>query len=283
MSKLYIITGAPGVGKSTISREIAKSSPKSALIEVDTIYSFVCGGYESAWKEGNHLEVFWENCIDIIKNFLSKGYDVIFNYIIYKQTLEKLQQEFKEVETKFVVLTTDEKTITERDKTRPEDCQMKERSVLILNKMKALNYNQSNILDTTKLNVKETVKTILNEERFTINKTKINNNQYIGKIVNVKIDRPIGSKHPNSELIYTLNYGYIPNTISGDGEELDCYVLGVHNPIKEFKGKCIAVIHRLNEDDDKLIIVEEGKEYSNEQIKALTEFQEKYFKSEIIR
>lgn len=106
---------------------------------------------------------------------------------------------------------------------------------------------------------------------------------YIGKIVKVKIDRPLGSKHPNFDMIYTVNYGYVPNTISGDGEELDCYVLGVFEPVKEFEGKCIAVIRRKDEDDDKLIIVPRDKDYSNEQIEAITEFQERYFKSEIIR
>ncbi len=105
---------------------------------------------------------------------------------------------------------------------------------------------------------------------------------YIGKIVNVKIDRPLGSKHPNWDMIYTVNYGYVPNTISGDGEELDCYVLGIFEPVEEFTGKCIAYIHRLD-DDDKLIIVPEGKNYTDSEIKVLTEFQERYFDSTIIR
>ena len=104
---------------------------------------------------------------------------------------------------------------------------------------------------------------------------------YIGKIVKVKVDRPLGSKHPNFDMIYPVNYGYIPDTISGDGEELDAYVLGIFEPIKEFTGKCIAVIKRLNEEDDKLIIVPENKMYTKEQIKALTEFQERFFESEI--
>ena len=104
---------------------------------------------------------------------------------------------------------------------------------------------------------------------------------YIGKIVKVKIDRPLGSKHPKFDMIYPVNYGYIPGTISGDGEELDAYVLGVFAPIKEFTGKCIAVIKRLNDNDDKLIVVPEDKRYTKEQIRALTEFQERYFKSEI--
>ena len=107
--------------------------------------------------------------------------------------------------------------------------------------------------------------------------------KYIGQNVKVRIDRPLNSKHPKHGFIYPVNYGYIPNTISGDGEELDCYVLGVNEPINEFEGKCIAVIHRTNDDDDKLIVVPEGKEISDEEIRKLTYFQEQYFESEIIR
>lgn len=93
-----------------------------------------------------------------------------------------------------------------------------------------------------------------------------------------------GSSHPKySSSIYPLNYGYIPNTTSGDGEPLDCYILGVFNPVETFTGKCIAIIHRNNDDDDKLIIVPEGKNYTNEQIEALLEFQEQYFHHIIIR
>lgn len=85
------------------------------------------------------------------------------------------------------------------------------------------------------------------------------------------------------EFFYLTNYGYIPNTISGDGEELDAYVLGVFDPIDNFNGKCIAVVQRLDDNDDKLIVVPEGKTYTNEQIDSLIEFQERFFKHRIIR
>ena len=106
---------------------------------------------------------------------------------------------------------------------------------------------------------------------------------YIGNIVQVKIDRPIGSKHPKHGFVYPLNYGFVPNTISGDGEELDCYVLGIDKAIENYEGRCIAVIHRTNDNDDKLIIVPKGKDYTDEEIRNSTSFQEQYFESEIIR
>lgn len=112
----------------------------------------------------------------------------------------------------------------------------------------------------------------------------MDNKKYLNQTVNVKIDRPLGSVHPkHSNLIYEVNYGFVPNTISGDGEELDCYVLGVNDPLEEFTGKCIAIIHRLEDDDDKLIIVPDNTTFSDEEIRKLTNFQEQYFKSEILR
>lgn len=107
--------------------------------------------------------------------------------------------------------------------------------------------------------------------------------EYLGKIVEVKMDRVMGSKHPKHGFIYPVNYGYIPNTISGDGEELDAYVLGVFEPVENFKGKVIAIIHRINDNDDKLVVVPENKNYTDQQIRALTEFQEQWFESEIWR
>ncbi len=106
---------------------------------------------------------------------------------------------------------------------------------------------------------------------------------YIGTIVTVKMDRPMGTKHPKHGFVYPVNYGFIPNTISGDGEELDAYVLGEHQPLDTFEGKVIAVIHRLDDDDDKLVVVRDGKNYTDDQIRALVEFQEQWFKSEILR
>jgi inorganic pyrophosphatase len=97
------------------------------------------------------------------------------------------------------------------------------------------------------------------------------------------MDRPLGSKHPKHGFEYTVNYGFVPGTQSGDGEELDAYILGVDKALEIFNGRCIAVIHRTNDNDDKLVIVPEGVTLSDEDIRAATNFQEQYFKSEIIR
>ena len=112
---------------------------------------------------------------------------------------------------------------------------------------------------------------------------KNNTRQFIGQTLTVIIDRPLGSTHPKHGFAYPVNYGYLPGVLSGDGEELDAYVLDIREPIDTFTGECIAVIHRLNDDDDKLIIVPAGITLSDEEIRTLTHFQEQWFTSEIWR
>lgn len=106
---------------------------------------------------------------------------------------------------------------------------------------------------------------------------------FLGKQVTVRMDRPLGSRHPQHGVIYPVNYGYVPGYPAPDGDDLDAYVLGVFEPLREFTGRCIAVIHRLDDDDDKLVVVPKGVQYSDQQITALTEFQERFFQSVIVR
>ena len=106
---------------------------------------------------------------------------------------------------------------------------------------------------------------------------------FIGKVVRVKVDRPMGSRHPREGFVYPVNYGFVPGVPAPDGEDLDAYVLGVFEPLTDFTGTCIAVIRRMDDDDDKLIVVPAGREYSGAQIMALTEFQERFFRTIVTR
>jgi len=108
--------------------------------------------------------------------------------------------------------------------------------------------------------------------------------EFLGKTVTIKIDRPLGSKHPKYDFVYEVNYGFVPGTKAPDGEEIDAYLLGVNEPVEEFTGECVAVIHRKDDDDDKLVIIpENAKEMRDEQILKAVNFQEKWFDSVVVR
>ena len=105
----------------------------------------------------------------------------------------------------------------------------------------------------------------------------------IGKIVKVIVDRPLGTYHPkHQDIYYSVNYGYIEGIIAPDGEEQDVYILGVDEPVKEFVGKVIAIIHRIDDVEDKWVVAPENVAFTKEEIINKVHFQEQYFKTEIL-
>ena len=105
---------------------------------------------------------------------------------------------------------------------------------------------------------------------------------YLGKTVTVIIDRPLGSAHaqyPNT--VYPINYGYIPGTTGGDGEEIDVYLLGVDHPVKEYIATVIGIVFRENDGEDKLVAAPAGVFYHQGEIAEAVHFQERYFKTHI--
>ncbi|MGN0114292.1 MAG: inorganic pyrophosphatase [Acutalibacteraceae bacterium] len=105
----------------------------------------------------------------------------------------------------------------------------------------------------------------------------------IGETVKVTVDRQLGSVHPkHKNLRYPVNYGYVNGIIAPDGEEQDAYIIGINNPVNEFVGKVIAIIHRYDDIEEKWVVAPENAHFTKEQIKSLVYFQEKYFDSEII-
>ena len=106
----------------------------------------------------------------------------------------------------------------------------------------------------------------------------------LGREVEVQIDRPLGSAHPrHPDLFYPVNYGFIPATLAPDGKEIDAYVLGVDEPLESFSGLCTALLHRTNDEDDKLVVVPRGLFLTDEDILTATYFQEQYFETELVR
>ena len=104
----------------------------------------------------------------------------------------------------------------------------------------------------------------------------------LGNIVKVIVDRPLGTYHPkHKNIFYSVNYGYVPGVIAPDGEEQDAYILGVTEAVSEFEGKVIAMIHRLDDVEEKWVVAPAGCSFTKEEIMEQVAFQEQYFRTEI--
>ena len=100
--------------------------------------------------------------------------------------------------------------------------------------------------------------------------------------VKVIVDRPMGSRHPEHGFIYPVNYGYVPGTLAKDGEEIDAYVLGEFEPVDSYEGVVIGIILRNDDNENKLVVSRYVDRYGADEIRALTEFQERVFDSNVI-
>ena len=106
---------------------------------------------------------------------------------------------------------------------------------------------------------------------------------YLGAIVTIKIDRPVGYVHRKGEktLVYPINYGYIPDVLGGDGEELDVFLLGVDGPVEGYTGRIIGIVYRADDVEDKLIMAPDGQCFTAEEMARAVYFQEKYYQTTV--
>ena len=106
---------------------------------------------------------------------------------------------------------------------------------------------------------------------------------FLGKTVHIKIDRPVGFIHQKNDwsITYPLNYGFIPDVFSADGEELDVYLLGITAPVTEYTAEIIGIVHRKNDCEDKLLAAPQGMDFTKEEAMQVVHFQEQFFETEI--
>lgn len=103
----------------------------------------------------------------------------------------------------------------------------------------------------------------------------------LGKTVKVIIDRPLGSKDPADEGIeYSLNYGYLQNTFANDGNKQEAYIMGEIEPLQEFVGQVVAIVNRLNDKKD-ILVVSKDNLFTKQEISEAINFKERFFEFEL--
>ena len=64
----------------------------------------------------------------------------------------------------------------------------------------------------------------------------------------IVVDRPRGSSHPRyPTMVYPLDYGYIPNTVGGDGAEVDVFAGSVPTGLR-----AVVITHDKLKDDTEI-------------------------------
>jgi gluconate kinase len=146
---VYIISGPAGVGKSTTSQRLVKELNRSAYISGDDVSHIPVNGRGKPWLDQDILDLTWKNISCLTKNLLDYEFDVVIDYVAFPKEVQWLSQELRrrEIRIVYVVLLVDKETIIYRDRLRPEENQMGERSLILLEEFES----DSELIDRYKL------------------------------------------------------------------------------------------------------------------------------------
>ena len=162
---IIIIKGAPGVGKSTTSKSLAKFFPGGVRLEVDLIRQMVVSVDWTNQEE--HIQML-EVSVGLVLGFIKSGFSPViivdtFSGNKINNYLEKLTSANKELKVSIFGLHATPQELEKRLKARPEN-EYKDVSVSVkLNEQMLKNKHAIEIqIDTTDLTPVETTQIILN-------------------------------------------------------------------------------------------------------------------------
>lgn len=131
---VYIISGPAGVGKSTTSRGLVEQLNRSAYISGDDISHLPVNGRGKPWLDKDTLTLTWKNILSLTNNLLDYDFHVVIDYVAFPNEVAWLAQALahRDISIVYVVLLVDNDTIVLRDRLRPAEVQMGERSLILL-------------------------------------------------------------------------------------------------------------------------------------------------------
>ncbi|OAS87798.1 MULTISPECIES: AAA family ATPase [Metabacillus] len=144
---IYLISGPCGVGKSTVSKEVARMIERSVLIEGDLLNEMIVRDSELSWEE--RLEINWNNILSLTKNFVQYDYHVVIDYVVETE-IEWFIQQLSDlnVQIKYVVLRADVAKLNERLVKRG-DPHLIDRSLFLLNQFESSSLHRHYLIDAS--------------------------------------------------------------------------------------------------------------------------------------
>lgn len=155
-----VITGAPGVGKTTICRLISPRLPRAAHIQADALHRMIISGGE--WPSTGTREAQMQlllrtrNAAQMAANFARAGIIPIVDEVIAtKEQLDIVEEVLAGVDVTFIVLTACVETVLERDAGRDKHTAARYLGVDQL--ITGVLAGRATLLDSTDLSSEETV------------------------------------------------------------------------------------------------------------------------------
>lgn len=160
---VVLVSGVPGVGKTTIARELAVQATRGAYLDTDQIgeslilSGLVVPGQEPVEEAERQLVLRRKNIAALARNFADAGFDVsISDVVLWPELLEQYRAALP-LPLRFVLLTASAESVRDRDAAREKH---------VADQWTHLREQQDRFdapglrLDTTRLSVSETIAAI---------------------------------------------------------------------------------------------------------------------------
>ena len=151
MKKVYILSGPPGVGRSTTSRELVKYFPNSAYISGDQVSHMHVNGRVKPWESQEENRLIWDNILSLTENFLTYDNTVVIDYVTFPHEAQRLYERLEDlnVEVMYIVLWAEKEILKLRDNERESEFRMGERSLIVMEELRDSGLTEKHVLDTT--------------------------------------------------------------------------------------------------------------------------------------
>lgn len=166
---VVLIVGVPGAGKSTLGRALAQRLPRSAYIEGDlvqhhfTVNGLVAPNEMPALEAQRQLELRWDNCAALARNFWLAGFDVVVEHAASRRSwVDRFLSVIGGAPVSLVVLAPRLSVALERDRRREE----KQVAHLFAHMDAEMRRELAGLgwwLDTSELSVEESVELVLGD------------------------------------------------------------------------------------------------------------------------
>jgi predicted kinase len=165
MQLVYIISGPPGVGKTTIATRLFESIENCRLVAGDEFLIAVKNsglGFEEIKEES------WKKILSATTENINQGFNVVIDFVV-EDELARISKyaDSSGVKCKYVVLIADEKSILERLAKR-NDLGFKDRALFVLKKLINDPKNKEFLYDTSNKDVTKIVQEIITSPHYIV-------------------------------------------------------------------------------------------------------------------
>ena len=162
---IWLITGIPGAGKTTVSKALAGKFQRSAHIEVDRVREMVSAGYLAPGQEplavsDAQLELGARNGALLADSFMEAGFTPVIDDVVLGLQLRQYQSVLSRWPLRLVVLAPAIEVALERDRQRPEK-HVAARFAYLDEELRLQMQGLGLWLDTSATDIAETIKAII--------------------------------------------------------------------------------------------------------------------------